>query len=183
MKRTYLLIAMLLVMGMTGCGKEASKAEMTTQEQITESVASEQTEDIVTEVTTTEQSEASATEVTAEQSEATTEEEVVPSDGEVSTEIALEDQTGTLTPDQALKLIEETLGSKDEETGNAYTFGHINTMTVDGVEYHVFMWGWLVDDHVSKLTDLFVATDGSAIYEGTFLEGATTVYTETNFLE
>ena len=176
MRKAYLLMTLFLMLGMTGCGKEASESEIVAQEQTTEITTQEQTEELTTEATTEEQTEATT--------EVVTEELDVSSDEEVSTEIALEDQTGgTLTPDQALELIEKTLGTKDEETGNTYTFGHINTMTVDGVEYHVFMWGWLVDDHVSKLTDLFVKTDGSAIYEGTFLEGATTVYTETNFLE
>ena len=192
MRRAYLLMAMLLMMGMTGCGKEASESEIVAQEQTTESATQEQTEVDATEATTQEKAEATTVEQTEastmEQAELTTEmgtEELdVPTGGEVSTEIALEDQTGgALTPDEALKLIEKTLGTKDEEMGYTYTFGHINTMTVDGSEYHVFMWGWIVDDHMSRLTDLFVKTDGSAIYEGTFLEGATTVYTETNFLE
>ena len=184
MKRTYLLMAMLLVMGMTGCGKDASKAEMTTQEQIAESTTIEQTEEVPTEAMTQDRIEVATEEQSEATTETVTEEEAVPSGGEVSTEIALEDQTGgTLTPDQALELIEKTLGTKDEETGYTYSFGHINTMTVNGSEYHVFMWGWIVDDHMSRLTDLFVKTDGSAIYEGTFLEGATTVYTENNFLE
>lgn len=192
MRRAYLLMTMLLMMGMTGCGKEASESEIVAQEQTTESATQEQTEVDATEATTQEKAEATTVEQTEastmEQAELTTEmgtEELdVSTGGEVSTEIALEDQTGgTLTPDEALKLIEKTLGTKDEEMGYTYTFGHINTMTVDGSEYHVFMWGWIVDDHMSRLTDLFVKTDGSAIYEGTFLEGATTVYTETNFLE
>ncbi len=191
MRRICFLLVMLMMMmiGMTGCGKEASESEIVAQEQTTESATQEQTEVDATEATIQEQTEETVAEVTTqEQTEATTEmstEELdVPTGGEVSTEIALEDQSGgTLTPDQALKLIEKTLGTKDEETGYTYTFGHINTMTVDGSEYHVFMWGWIVDDHMSRLTDLFVKTDGSAIYEGTFLEGATTVYTENNFLE
>ncbi len=192
MRRICFLLVMLMMMGMTGCGKEASESEIVAQEQTTESATQEQTEVDATEATTQEKAEATTVEQTEaptmEQAELTTErgtEELdVPTSGEVSTEIALEDQTGgTLTPDEALKLIEKTLGTKDEEMGYTYTFGHINTMTVDGSEYHVFMWGWIVDDHMSRLTDLFVKTDGSAIYEGTFLEGATTVYTETNFLE
>lgn len=171
MKRTYLLMAMLLVMAMTGCGKETSTIETTTQEQITESTINEQTE-----VTTQEQ-----TEMTTE---TITEEEAVLSGGEVSTEIAPEDQTGgTMTPNQALELIEKTLGTEDAETGDAYSYSHVNTMTVNGVEYHVFMWGETVDGEFSKIGDLFVATDGSAIYEGIFVGDGATINTDTNYLK
>ncbi|MBQ9984073.1 MAG: hypothetical protein IJP29_05740 [Lachnospiraceae bacterium] len=184
MKRVYLLMTVLLIMGMTGCGKETPETEMTTQGLVTESTTQEQTEETVTEVATQEETEITTQENTEATTEAVTEEVTEQNGAEVSTEIAPEEQTGgNLTPDQALELIEKTLGTEDEETGNTYAFTHVNTMTVNGVEYHVFMWGWLVDGHVSKLTDLFVATDGSAIHEGFFVGDGATVYTETNFLE
>ncbi len=167
-KKAYLLLVALLLLGTTACGKETVSTEETTTQEQTEVT----TEEVTTEAeaieseTTEEITEASTEEITTE---ATTAETVQP--------------TGVITPEEAQELIVKALGTQDETTGNAYSFMHINTMTVEGVEYHVFMWGWIVDGHVSRLTDLFVRTDGSAVYEGIFLEGATAVYTEENYLE
>lgn len=99
----------------------------------------------------------------------------------VTTETA--QSAGAITPEEAEALLVKVFGTEDVETGNVYSFGYVNTMMVNGVEYHLFTWGWLIDNHVSKLTDLLVATDGSAIHEGLVVGDDVTVYTETNYVE
>lgn len=179
MRRVYLWMAIALLLGMTGCNKEEA-----TQQQDTQG-----TETVVTEEATVEESatEEGITEEVTE--EAMTSEEAMveePTTEEATTEqltIVPSTQEGaTLTPEDAEAMIVSIFGTKDESTGNDYSYSHVNTMTVNGVEYHVFMWGWIVDDHFSKLTDLFVATDGSAIHEGIFVGDGATVYTDTNYL-
>lgn len=172
-KRVYLLLVALLLLGTTACGTDADTTEMTTTQEQTEVTTEEVTTEVeTTEVTTTEE----ATETTT--AEIATEEPVTE-----ATVAETVQSASALTPEEAQELIVKVFGTEDTETGNKYSFMHVNTMTVNGVEYHVFMWGWLVDDHVSKLTDLFVATDGSVIYEGIFVGDGATVYTETNYLE
>ncbi len=176
-KRMYFLLVTLLLLGTVACGKsENSTEEITTQEQA-EVTTEEATEVTTTEATTAEATTNEAVATETETAEVTTEEAA----SEVTTESV--QSAGEITPEEAQELLVKVFGTEDEETGNTYSFGHVNTMTVDGVKYHVFMWGWLVDDHVSKLTDLFVATDGSVIYEGVFVGDGATIYTETNYLE
>lgn len=67
------------------------------------------------------------------------------------------------------KLLMAILGTEDDETGYTYSFGYIDTFTIDGVEYYGYTWSWLVDgDHMSRLTDILVQTDGSAVYQGEY---------------
>ena len=170
MKRIYLLMAGMLLLGLTGCGAKDTKTELTTPEE----------SEVSTEPTTQEDTEVSTVPTTQEDTEVSTESVTEAT----TTEAAQGEQTtGAITPEQAQELLVKVLGEKDEETGNLYSFGYENTMVVDGSEYYVFTWGWLVDDHVSHLTDLFVKTDGSAIYEGVFAGDDATVYTETNYLQ
>lgn len=170
--RASLLLLALLLLGTTACGKDAaSSKEATTQEQTEVTTQEVTTEEETTEVATTE-------EVTEEAIEATAVETTIE---ETTTEAVQE--TGAITLEEAQELIEKAFGAVDEATGNTYSFGHVDTMTVDGEEYHVFMWSWLVDDHMSRLSELFVKTDGSAIYQGEFIGDNVTVYTDTNYLE
>lgn len=173
----YCLMVTLLLFGMTACGKESSTEEASTQEVTTQEQTEATTEEVTTEeVTTEEVTEATTTE------EATTEaatEEVTTE--EATTEAAAE--ATKLTPDQAMDLLAKTLGEKDDQTGNEYAFTYVSTMTVNGSEYHVFMWGWYVDGHMSKLTDMFVKVDGTAIYEGLYSEANTMLYDGKNYLE
>lgn len=75
--------------------------------------------------------------------------------------------------DDAVKLLEAIFGTEDAETGYAYSFGYIDNFTIDGTEYYGFQWSWLVDgDHLSRLTDIFVQTDGSAVYQGNYDGGS-----------
>lgn len=71
--------------------------------------------------------------------------------------------------EDAVKLLEAVFGTEDAETGYPYSFGYIDKFTVDGIEYYGFVWSWLVEsDHLSRLTDVLVQTDGSAIYQGNY---------------
>ena len=88
----------------------------------------------------------------------------------------------TLTPEDAEQLLVSVLGTQDEQTGYTYSFGYIETMTIDGAEYHAFVWSWLVEDHNSRLGELFVAVDGSAIYEGEYLGDSAELDTQKNLL-
>ena len=88
----------------------------------------------------------------------------------------------TLTPEDAEQLLVSVLGTQDEQTGYTYSFGYIETMTIDGAEYHAFVWSWLVEDHNSRLGELFVAVDGSAIYEGEYLGDSAELNTQKNLL-
>ncbi len=172
-KRVSFFLVALLLLGTTACGKGEDTTEMTTQQEQTEvttqevTTEEETTETVATEETTVEAATETATEETT--TEATSTEAV--------------HSNGAITVEEAEQLIVKSLGTEDEETGNKYGFMHVNTMEVNGVEYHVFAWSWYVDDHASHLTDLFVATDGSGIYEGIFSGDGGTVYTETNYLE
>lgn len=177
----YCLMVTLLLFGMTACGKESSTEEASTQEVTTQEQTETTTEEVTTEEVTTE---ATTEEVTTEEiTEATTTEEATTEAAteEVTTEAPAE--ATKLTPDQAMDLLAKTLGEKDDQTGNEYAFNYVSTMTVDGSEYHVFMWGWYVDGHMSKLTDMFVKVDGTAIYEGLYSEANTMIYNEKNYLE
>ena len=176
-KYLYCLMVTLLLFGMTACGKDASVEEASTEEVTTQEEVMVTTEEVTTEEVTTE---ATTEEVTTEATQAESSEEASELE-EATTETAAE--ATQITPDQAMELLAKTLGEKDDQTGNQYTFNYVSTMTVDGSEYHVFMWGWYVDGHISKLTDMFVKVDGTAIYEGLYSEANTMVYNEKNYLE
>lgn len=177
-KRVSFFLVALLLLGTTACGKDEDTTETTTQQEQTEvttqevTTEEETTETVATEETTVEAATETATE------ETTTEETTTEA---TSTEAV--HSNGAITVEEAEQLIVKSLGTEDEETGNTFSFMHVNTMEVSGVEYHVFAWSWYVDGNMSHLTDLFVATDGSGIYEGMFSGDGGTVYTETNYLE
>lgn len=100
------------------------------------------------------------------------------------TEAVAEDTASeTISTDEAEALLISSLGTEDPETGNTYSFGYMDTITVDGVEYFAFNWSWYVNsEHLSRLGDIFVATDGSGIYDGVYNAlGDSEVYTEYNY--
>lgn len=86
--------------------------------------------------------------------------------------------------EDAVKLLQALFGTEDAETGYAYLFGYIGDFTIDGTDYYGFQWSWLVDgDHLSRLTDLLVKTDGSAVYQGSFEGGEDWEIISDNMLE
>lgn len=174
-KSLYLLIAGIMMFGISACGKEEGPdtREMTTMEISTTETA---TEELSTEEETTQ----AVTEVSDTQ-ETDNEQKGSATEG-TDTGIKQTSSSG-ITPEEAEKLLSQTLGEQDEETGNTYSFGYVDTFTIDGTEYHMFVWSWLVEDHSSRLADLFVAVDGSAIYEGLYNGETAEVFQEKNYLK
>ena len=72
----------------------------------------------------------------------------------------------TITQEEALALAEDHFGEKDEATGNTFSVGFENMVTLDGVEYYNFRVSWLVNgDHMSYLTNYLVSLDGKEMKE------------------
>lgn len=157
-KGTYYVIVVGVLAGLLmGCGRESgpdSQEVTSTEIEITEMTSEEKT----TQEATTEAD-------SAWQETDNTEMETTSEKADTGTKEA---DSVSMTSEEAEKLLFQTLGEKDQETGNTYSFGYVDAVTVDGTEYHMFVWSWLVEDHSSRLTDLFVAVDGSAIYEGLY---------------
>lgn len=181
-RRLYLLFTGILILGISACGKEegSDTREMMTTEISTIETATEElsTEEETTQMTTTET-------VTTEEHSDTQETDNGENAGATEGTDAGTQETGSegMTSEEAEKLLFQILGEKDEETGNTYSFGYVDTFMVDGTEYHMFVWSWLVEDHSSRLADLFVAVDGSAIYEGLYNGETAEVFKEKNYLE
>ena len=71
-----------------------------------------------------------------------------------------------ITQEEALALVEDHFGEKDEATGNTYSIGFEDMVTLDGVEYYNFRVSWLVNgDHMSYLTNYLVSLDGKEMKE------------------
>ena len=67
---------------------------------------------------------------------------------------------------QAVRQLEEQLGTVDAATGNVMSYGYEGTVTIDGVDYYNYRVSWLVDgDHLSYLTNYLVSTDGLVVQE------------------
>lgn len=72
----------------------------------------------------------------------------------------------TITQEEALALVEDHFGEKDEATGNTFSIGFEDMVTLDGVEYYNFRVSWLVNgDHMSYLTNYLVSLDGKEMKE------------------
>lgn len=96
--------------------------------------------------------------------------EVTPTQKPEATETVAPTEAASLTKEEAEQLLVGQYGMEDPGTGNANSFGYENTVTIDGVQYYNFRWSRLVDDHMSYVTNLAVALDGSGIYEATYDE-------------
>lgn len=71
-----------------------------------------------------------------------------------------------ISVDEAITMMIGRFGEKDADTGNLFSFGYVETLSIDGKEYYRFRISWLVDnDHLSYVTDYLVATDGSEMRE------------------
>lgn len=69
--------------------------------------------------------------------------------------------SGDLSAEQALALLEETLGEKDAATGNPFSIGPDGTVEVEGAAWYNFRVSWLVDgNHLSYLTNYLVSPQG-----------------------
>lgn len=72
----------------------------------------------------------------------------------------------TITQEEALALVEDHFGEKDEATSNTFSIGFEDMVTLDGVEYYNFRVSWLVNgDHMSYLTNYLVSLDGKEMKE------------------
>ncbi|MCC8168578.1 MAG: hypothetical protein LIO37_04475 [Clostridiales bacterium] len=191
------ILSLALVLSAAACGNASSDSEsdsaVSTQldqsgtegsaleTEITEPADTEASDDVTenaedTEETVTE--EASGTEDDAteavETSDGTEEaEEVIPDISEITVE----------SEDDGITLLKSFFGTEDDETGNQYVFIYLSTVTIDDVEYYAYTWSWAVDDHYSRLTDVFVSLDGSAIYEGDYDAQECVFYTDNMLTE
>lgn len=83
----------------------------------------------------------------------------------------IQEQSGSISTESALLLIEEKYGKtgeRNEKTGNENIYEYVDTQTINGRDYYNFSYSWLVYDddiasHISKLGNIMVAIDGSAI--------------------
>ncbi|MCI2057439.1 MAG: hypothetical protein LKJ86_09935 [Oscillibacter sp.] len=74
--------------------------------------------------------------------------------------------SSSITPEEGAALLEQELGTVDAATGNAMSYGYLEPITLDCVDYYRYRVSWLVDgDHMSYLTDYLVSTDGSIVKE------------------
>ncbi|MGN0437138.1 MAG: hypothetical protein ACI4F4_01335 [Lachnospiraceae bacterium] len=156
-KKGLILLLAVSVFAFTGCGKQNTTEE--TGEVSVEFGALEVADDIeASEVETEEPTTRIVDQAEEISEETTTEVDNSASDSGVT----------AISPEDATAMLMVTLGERDEQTGNEYSYGYIENVQIDGVTYLVFDWRWLVDDHMSKLTDLFVTADGTKIYEGLY---------------
>lgn len=171
MKKKGMILCMIGLMAVcTACGNKKEKTAVTTERVTTEAVSEEETEstepDKTEETTKTGTTEAASATETEEATTVTATEAVTT---EATTTEASADTGSRITQEQAEALLTENLGTEDAATGNTYSFGYADTVTVDGDAYYVYIWSWLVDNnHFSRIADLFVRVDGSAIYEGQY---------------
>ena len=181
------MLAGAMVMALiTGCGgKEDNSKNLIESNESVEVTPTEEAEATPTEeaeATPTEEAEATPTEEA--ETTPTKEAEVTPTKEAEATPTKEAELTPTVTPQatptstetkteaaistkEAEQLLLEQYGVEDEGTGNVNSFGYENTVTIDGVQYYNFRWSWLVDDHMSYVTNIAVAVDGSGIYEVT----------------
>lgn len=168
-----MLIGAMAMTLITGCGeKEDSNNNLIEPTEVVEATPTETPEVTPTEipeVTLTEIPEAAPTE-TPEATPTETPEVTPTQTPEVTPTSAPAQTAASLTKEEAEQLLLEQYGAEDAGTGNANSFGYENTVTIDGVQYYNFRWSWLVDDHMSYVTNLAVALDGSGIYETTYDE-------------
>lgn len=74
-------------------------------------------------------------------------------------------EDGLITPEEGAAILEDRFGTEDELTGNIMSYGYEDTITLDGVDYYNYRISWLVDDHMSYLTNYLVSLDGKTVQE------------------
>ncbi len=174
-KKIICLVCCMSLLALGGCGDNSDDAADTTSEIVSETVENTDGEVSEAETTTEETTTTEADEVTS--TEEDTEEETSEEDTEE------ESQSGNISVSDAQNILVSCFGTTDTETGNEYSFAYLDTVNIDGVDYYAFYWSWLVDgDHYSRLCDIFVSADGSAVYEGVYNAiGDCELYTEKNY--
>lgn len=174
-----MLIGAMAMTLVTGCGeKEDSSKNLIETTDVAEATPTETLEVTPTEIpetTPTEIPEATPTETLemtpTESPELTpTPEVTLTPTPEVTPTSAPTQTAASLTKEEAEQLLVGHYGLEDAGTGNTNSFGYENTVTIDGVQYYNFRWSWMVDGHMSYVTNLAVALDGSGIYEATYGE-------------
>lgn len=72
----------------------------------------------------------------------------------------------TITKEEALTIIENKYGIKDEMTGNTMSYSYITIVKdKDSNSYYAFRESWLVDNsHLSFLQNIFVSYNGKSIH-------------------
>lgn len=88
----------------------------------------------------------------------------------ISEELPTDPKSITVTSaEDGVSLLKAIYGTSDDESGNPYTFQYLDTFTLDEGEFYGYQWSWKVDeDHFSKISDVLVKTDGSAVYQGVY---------------
>ena len=77
----------------------------------------------------------------------------------------------TITQEEALQLLVDKYGERDTDTGFLFSWGFVDMIEQNGVEYYNFRLSWIVEDesgnpdHLSYLSNYLVSTDGSEILE------------------
>lgn len=180
-----LLAGIMAMAWITGCGAkdksdvnliEANESIELTPTVTPEATPTQEVEEDLTptsEVTPTKEAEVTPTEIP--QATPTKEAEATPTVTPEATPTQEAEKTdAAISKTEAEQLIVGQYGMEDPGTGNTNSFAYENTITIDGVKYYNFRWSWLVEDHMSYVTNLAVALDGSGIYEVTQDENGNT---------
>lgn len=156
-KKGLILLLALSVMVVTGCGNQNTSDDIQL-----EAVADDASEEVLLDQPTEGTTQEPTTRIVEKTEEKTTEANTLQvSDGS--------EGVTAISPEDATAMLQVTLGEKDKDTGNEYSYGYIENVQVDGVTYLAFDWRWMVDgDHMSRLGNLFVTADGSKIYSGVY---------------
>lgn len=184
-KIVTLLLLATMVLGITACGSKSSdnKETPSAETETSKSTETENTEPTETITPETEQESQTAPETETSNPQVPNTEEANKPSTEQAAEIPSIEEVTVNSPEDAELLLKSKFGTEDAETGYPYSFGYIDTFTIEGGEYYGFVWSWLVDnDHMSRLTEVFVKTDGSAIYEGAY-DGENCEFYTDNMLE
>lgn len=170
-----MLAGVMAMMFITGCGeKEESGKNLITSTEDEEMVPTESVEATPTEAEATPTESLEATSTESVEITPTETPEATPTTAPTATPEITPTQVPTVTPtsapvgvtkEEAEQLLVGTYGLEDESTGNINGFSYESTVTIDGVQYYNFRWSSQVNGHMTYLTNLAVATDGSAIYE------------------
>ena len=205
-KLVLTILSIGLVLAVTACGTTSSNSEDDTslvtemgvsgtegsalETEITESSDADDSEavDTTEEAAATEEAESTeafdATEAVegTESVEATEDSDAEETSDDSEEEIPDISEITVESEDDGILLLKAFFGTEDAETGNKYVFIYLNTVTVNDVEYYAYTWSWAVDDHYSRLTDVFVSLDGSSIYEGDY-DAEDCVFNSDNMLD